>query len=877
MDKEIRELVSAELDNVFKKVFKLTDKDIKSYIERILDEKDEDVILSLTDFFLKFEQYTDNSIYSVERAKAGKLVLDRSIKMYLSNKEKFKEGFFKAMDFAILQNIDPIKIATMENLRGLNAQIYKNTYDILTQIEYDSPISGEKSRLFDDKDFKELIENCASIICHVNEENVKDIVSALNHFVYDKEEKAFLTKTTPAEMIKNCGTLLTYPSARLQSNIDFLIKNFVPPMAKADLVDRISKSPSILLCDQTKINNFEKCIYQNLVELKNENSALFPEGEKFEEFAISYARKATFNIDKLSSISGLTKENLDKFSETKNVLVKYLGAKNAFETFTDFNVLSIEPQILDGLLAKLTEYDNQNNTLLRKFFIEHTARALNMLQQDEQISITPSKRTGRTVTPRRVIADIGSLPKDVSGETFLTSSNKKIVESLFDNVKTTFEARKAKRVVDGVVQLSEEEEEEREYMKEVFDRIQNEFDVSKCTSPFDELISRMEAMIDAKEGKGFAEKRFEINRMRHLYSLYAKSGEDAKILAENLFPVLLEMNSLERQGRDFCMKDFTFFVDVTQKHGEILRKFNPLAYKVDEIFTTVKRYVFADIQKVFERIGMRPFQNDDEEDRKDGDYNPRWFSKEEQNTVLLTGLSITQTLTAYARYIRNYMYEIVPDAKSNVNFRMSLSNFRHQQIDIRYLLYASRMRWETLSKSNNLYKEEVIPLERVGILGSSKVAIPSINVLAKPSKNIEALFGGQPYSLLGNMDRNIINQIRASEDIEISVVDAFERLNKASRLFKKPMEKNSDNMEEIWHTAGGLMFYCPSNENKLAVFVVEPLVKTYENEIEGLGVKMAQDEHFKDATVANYTYLTSNITNKDIEAMAPVTFEASKA
>ena len=54
MDKELKELISVELDRVFKKAFMLTDKDIKKYIERILDEKDEEVILTLSDFFFFF-------------------------------------------------------------------------------------------------------------------------------------------------------------------------------------------------------------------------------------------------------------------------------------------------------------------------------------------------------------------------------------------------------------------------------------------------------------------------------------------------------------------------------------------------------------------------------------------------------------------------------------------------------------------------------------------------------------------------------------------------------------------------------------------------------------------------------------------------------
>ncbi len=881
MDKELKELISVELDRVFKKAFMLTDKDIKKYIERILDEKDEEVILTLSDFFLKFEKY-NQTVYSVERSRAGRTVLDRCIKMYLANKEKIKDNFFVAMDFAQKQKIDPVKIATMENLRGLTAQIYKNTYNTLTQMEYENPITGKTSKLLNDEDFKALIENCASVICHVSEENVKEVVSILDRFSYDKESGTFCANVS--DMIKRCGTILTYPSEKLASNIAFLKSNFVPPMTEAELVVRISKSPSILLCDQAKINNFEKCIYQNLVELKRENPILFPQGDAFEAFAVSYAHNATFNIDKISSITGLTKENLEKFSDTKNVLVKYLGAKNAFETFTDFNVLSIEPRILDGLLARLTQYDYENNTFLRKFFIEHTARALNLLQE-EQLPSGPSKKTGRTVTPRRVRADLESMPKSVDVERSLSNSDQKTVNSLFENVKMTFEARKIRKIVDGVVQLSEEEQEEQEYMQELFDRIQNDFDTSKCKNSFDEVVLRIEAIIDAKEGKGFADRRFEINKMRHLNNIYLKACYDAKTLCGQLYPIFAETSKLEDFSKDVSDRSAVQYLSACEDFRKIMKKFTPLFDKVEDVTTTIQRYVNWECKKIFKSIGLPSNTTPD----KNGDfyYEEDWFEKDHNCTLLLIGMTVSQTQLAYCQFLRDYVQSIVANAEENTLYSMAIDTFGSQQIDFRYNLYATRMRAFIMNSFYGIAENLKTPLVLSGLIEGNQAKSNIVDLYGKIKTDINKFMEMCPtskFEMYGRDTHKVVSQLRSSNAVAkdglIAMRNAYSELHFLNQKVKKVLSKKHlgnlmdeyDCVGDMLHTKAGLLLF-PYAESKIAVFMAEPEVEENTQQIEALGVGLVRDKDLKDVSIINYTNSETFFSEKDEKAILPVKFK----
>ena len=886
MDLELKELVTNELDRVFKETFRLTDKDIKAYIQKILDEEDESTVLELTDIFVKFEKYDDKGKYSVARSKAARLVLNRCLDIYFKDKEKIKTNFFNALDFAQKFEIDPFKISTKENLRNLNSYLINETYFALTQIEYTNPITSEKFKLFNQKDFKELIENCASIICHINRENVEKVVSILNCFAYDAESKSF--KARPEQMLKMCGSLLTFPSAKLESNIKFLKNKFVPPMKESELIERISKSPSILMCDQNKIKNFENCIYKNLCQLREISPVLFPEGERFEEFAKNFTDNATFKIDKLSSISGLTKENIDKFSETKDVLVKYLGAKNALEIFTDFNVLSVEPKILGALLSKLTAHDNENNTFLRKYFVEHTARALNMLKEDELPSDAPSKKLGRTYTIRRIKADVSSMPNQSDDEFYLTSHDKKTVNNLFENVKQTFELRKQRKIVNGVEQLSEEEQEEQEYMKEVFDRIQDSFDATKCDSTFDEIVSRMQLMIDAKEGKGYANKRFAINEIKHLNKVYLSACQDSKALCEKLIDAKIKFQAVKMQIPVLLDCSGEVYIEACKNYISAVRNVLPLLEKIDDIHSTVSRFVNKEYLKVFQALKMPNDENPD----KNGDsyYDTEWFGKYYNSSEILLGLSIGQAQLSYTKFLDNYLKTIIPDY-DNANYKMAIDNLACEEINLKYLIYAHRLRASIAPEIINVFYSLYKTMVDAKILSehNSKIEL-NIHTIFKIQNDIDNYFSTKNLSsvLLGEnrekfltteLNKNLILQKKCLSALLESHCIYQRGFDKIDKLLDKnkidDFHFEHDCIGKMYHTDGGLIIFPPTESGEFGYFMSQPEIRENLAKIEKLGVEKIIPSKYDnvDIIIGNYTFNQEIFTKTDEKNILPVKFD----
>ncbi len=868
MEEEFKELYTAELNRVLQGTFLLSDKDIKKYIEKILNEKDENVVDNLTSFIVKFEKYSKNEKYDVERAKAAREVLNRCIKMYLENKERIKDNFFTAMDFAKRQNVNPLKIATMENIRKLTASIYLRTYETLTKIEYKNPITGKTFRLFNDEEFKVMIENCASVICHISEDNVKDIVSILTIFSYDTDTQTFYADG--AQMLRDCGTLASYPSTKLSSNIEFLKKHFIPPMTNVELIKRISLSPSLLMCDQNKIRKFEKAIYVNLCELRKENPALFPDGAEFEAFARKYAHDATFNIEKISSITGLTNDNLEleKFSQTKNVLVKYLGAKNALETFTDFNVLSLDPNILDGLLAKLTEYDVKNHKQLRKFFVEHTARALNMIKEGEYPDSQRTKMTGRTVTPRRVRADIQSMPSQVDiSERYYTSSDARTINNLFENVQKTSEARKVRKVVDGVEQLSEEEQEELDYMKDVFNRLQRNFDSSQCDSYFEELLTRTQLIIDAKEGKGYAERTFEISRVKQAYRTYAAVCKESKTLSSTFFKLLKQSRELLEEAKKIISSDYIHYRKFCEKHIAFINEFSYHIPMVDKKYKLVEKKVVYELQSVFNKIGMQ----------RDEDYDSGWFDPKELDKapILLAGLSVAECLNSYYAYMMKTVEKIVPDVNSNYEYVKAKYKFMSNSIELKELMYASKMRSAIYRVTNEIYDEVVKPLELSDMLISEEDKKVNLNTILDISKNMSNI--AFPTSMSEIMYKKahptILTQINNSRSIKEQVHYLFGKVNKSVDKMPRRLRDISDGMTDIAHTDAGLLLYNDDTIGELTVFISEPKVADYVKEIESLGVKPATASDFEKAYIRNYTFTSTYFSGTDKKSMKPVQYK----
>ena len=861
MDSETRQMLADELQSVLADTFKLRSEDIKKYITKILDEKDEEAVWALTDFFLKFKKYNVDGVYSLERSKASKEVVNRAIKMYYTNKERIQDHFFVAMDFAQKQGIDPIQVATMENLRKLTRSIYENTYNTLTKVQYEDPITGQMLTLYNDAEFKELIENCASAICKVNENVVGEVYSILSIFGYDKENKTYyVSKNDAKDMMKRCGTLLTFPPERLKENIEFLRLHFIPPMTSAELVCRISKSPSILTIDKEKINKFEDCIFENLTDLRATNPALFPQGKEFEEFARKYARESTFNIEKLSSINGLNKDNLKQFSKVKDILVKYLGPKNAFETFTDFNVLSTDPQVLDALLEKFVQFDKENNSFkMRTFFIKHPASALNILQSDQPITSTsfqPAKRAPRK--PKEV--DVSSMPTDAKSNAYLTSSEKAKVENLFENAKSRLKARTTRKVVDGVEQLSEEEQEEKDYWQEIFDRLQDDFDASKCTSAFDEILSRTEMTIDAKKGKGYADKTFKISEMKALYSKYLELCKGAEPYAESFFKYLEKLCDCERKAKNIkgCTPNY-YFSTITET-TKIGNEFFDSAFEVDKIMKKLLVEVLYKGEKIVKDLKIPSNR-----------FEKFCFDRSLDKNGIIKLFSFSVLFVEYANFLAENADKIIGYELENKKFSDAYDNFLFEKIAVKDMYYCLKFRELAVDKICDLIDPIMSPINEID---------PTSNYNIKLRRSASQKYVG--YSVLNPMNHRPLGFENIGGDDIVSL--AMKANNFALRRILSDEGKKfidmcrrgvgkfayeADYYDGFYTTHSGVCVYCKEKDKSVAIFFDEPNMD--KAKFENVGVKPIPEDLAKEVgVITNSRNNEMHYTDDDLKSMAPL-------
>ena len=861
MDIETRQMLADELQSVLADTFKLRSEDIKKYITKILDEKDEEAVWALTDFFLKFKKYNIDGVYSLERSKASKEVVNRAIKMYYTNKERIQDHFFVAMDFAQKQGIDPIQVATMENLRKLTRSIYENTYNTLTKVQYEDPITGQMLTLYNDAEFKQLIENCASVICKVNENDVGEVYSILSVFGYDKENKTYyVSKNDAKDMMKRCGSLLTFPPERLKENIEFLRLHFIPPMTSAELVCRISKSPSILTIDREKINKFEDCIFENLTDLRAINPALFPQGKEFEEFARKYARESTFNIEKLSSINGLNKDNLKQFSKVKDILVKYLGPKNAFETFTDFNVLSTDPQVLDALLEKFVQFDKENNSFkMRTFFIKHPASALNILQNDQPITSTSFQSAKRTPRKPKEV-DVSSMPTNAKSNAYLTSSEKAKVEDLFENAKSRLKARTTRKVVDGVEQLSEEEQEEKDYWQEIFDRLQDDFDTSKCTSAFDELIARTEVIIDAKKGKGYANKTFKISEMKALYFKYLELCKDAEPYAKLFFKNLSELCACERKVKNIKGCTPNYYFSTLSEATKIGNNFFDRAFEVDKLMKKLLVDVLYKGEKIVRDLKI-----------PNNRFEKFCFDRSLDKNGLIKLFSFSNLFVEYANFLAENADKVLGYDLENQKYSNSYDKFINEKLNIKDMYYSLKFRELAIDKICDLINPIMAPIFEMD---------PTSEYNAKLRRDVAQKYVG--YSVLNPVNNRPLGFATPGGDDLVSMAmnpnnsHLRKMLLSEGKKFTEMCKRGigttkyeADYYDGLYTTHSGVCVYCKEKGKSVAIFFDEP---DFDKEkFADVGIKPIPEDLAKEVSIiTNSRNNEMYYTDEDLKAMTPL-------
>lgn len=362
--------------------YSFSEKDVANVIDRICQNGK----IKLADQLIELlkENYLDGEIFSAnkDRVKSLKRILLETIELYEEDSKNVSSQIKEVLALAKQLNLSPYRIALKTNIRMATVDNFQNTLEALTKEKYNLN-KNEESALFSQEEYKQIMQQCASIACRVSADNLKEIIDLLKKLSYDKGLDCYHFDVK--SLLKETPSLLAVSVDKMANTIALLeIVCDENKIAKAELLDKISKNPSILMISSEKFNeNLDICqkIYFNLSKKMDKNLVLgkflkSPNNRKLE--------KSFYNLDNLEAITNSKSETLLLKAE---LLEKFVGAQNAMNCLLDKAILSSDLTKLGFVLAYIANADNKNkNNHLKTTFVANPSKFLNVLSLQKALN-----------------------------------------------------------------------------------------------------------------------------------------------------------------------------------------------------------------------------------------------------------------------------------------------------------------------------------------------------------------------------------------------------------------------------------------------------------------------------------------------------------
>ena len=238
--------------------FSFSEKDVANVIDRICQNGK----IKLADQLIELlkENYLDGEIFSAnkDRVKSLKRILLETIELYEEDSKNVSSQIKEVLALAKQLNLSPYRIALKTNIRMATVDNFQNTLEALTKEKYNLN-KNEESTLFSQEEYKQIMQQCASIACRVSADNLKEIIDLLKKLSYDKEQDCYHFDVK--SLLKETPSLLAVSVDKMANTIALLeIVCDENKIAKAELLDKISKNPSILMISSEKFNeNLDIC------------------------------------------------------------------------------------------------------------------------------------------------------------------------------------------------------------------------------------------------------------------------------------------------------------------------------------------------------------------------------------------------------------------------------------------------------------------------------------------------------------------------------------------------------------------------------------------------------------------------------------------
>ena len=464
----IKEIIESYIP-FYKKYFCFTDTEIEALITRLISTHDQDLILNLLELYENFVNEESEIFDFDERQRLAKKAVNLSIEVYSNEKEKALQEFKNILKDARSLGIDPIKLVNKTNMTKASFDSYCKCIDALQGQLYTDPILKTKFSLIDSDDDQsgslvDFIEQCTTVICKMNQENVQEVINLLAEFFYDKDSGTYIMQAKNA--VLKVKTLLTTSPEKLKENMDFFEEVFASPsISSVQIKTAVSRCPSSLLISKNNLTGFMQAFKSNLtsiIDKANSSSEKLSAKELMQMFGsqieitdedmktnsktymefIDDVTK-TFCLENLGNIYTMNSENVSEMPKFSNVFIKPFGIKNSISCLQDFNFLSTDPDLLDYIFTIAEESEKAGHKNLREFILRHSARSVKLAREMrtktsenkpedfvQELTETPKRKRTLYALPK-----ISELPGDIEQRRKkLTNSQIKTAEKLLEQI-----------------------------------------------------------------------------------------------------------------------------------------------------------------------------------------------------------------------------------------------------------------------------------------------------------------------------------------------------------------------------------------------------------------------------------------------------------
>lgn len=369
----------SELSSILTRL-SFSDSDISLVVDKICSQGKVKVFYEIVDMLN--ELYFKDKIFEPNHKNAVKRIILDTIDLYEEDAKNISKEIKNVLILAKKRGISSYKIAIKTNIRISTVEKFEQTLEALTKEKYNLT-STEKTELFSEEESKIILEQCASIACRVNAENLSNIIDLLRSLSFDKETKSYVFSVK--DLLKQVPSLMGVSAERIETSITFLdmICDVQGKNSKNDLLLNIKENPSILLINADKIDNIGTICEKVLFSFSKKIDKSLTQTRFMNSFNHQKLQKFIYNFDNLNSLNRTDEKTLILKAE---MLEKFLGTKNAINCFFNNHILLSDVLSLKFVLSYLAKIDNKNkNNNMKKAFVENPSKFLTSFLYDYDI------------------------------------------------------------------------------------------------------------------------------------------------------------------------------------------------------------------------------------------------------------------------------------------------------------------------------------------------------------------------------------------------------------------------------------------------------------------------------------------------------------